>query len=310
VAATARTSTLKVVGDPERDRWAEWILHRRHGGDPEERKAHLATLAPVREKVLANAGIVDGDTVLDVGAGDGLIAFGALEQTGPKGKVIISDVSRDLLDVCRSLAREMGVEDRCDFVPASAENLARIVDSSVDIVTTRSVLIYVQEKQRALNEFHRVLKPGGRFSIFEPINAYFPPSSSFFWNYDVTPLADLAAKVRDVYKRAQPRDSDPMMNFDERDLLEFAQQAGFDEVQLDLHVEIVPGVWWGTWEAFVNASGNPLAPTVAEAMAEALTPQEAAEFEAYLRPLVDAKQGVKREAVAYVWGRKQPPSHE
>lgn len=204
----------------------------------------------------------------------------------------------------------MDAEDRCDFVPASAENLTGIADSSVDIVTTRSVLIYVQDKQRALNEFHRVLQPGGRFSIFEPINAYFHSSPNLFWNYDVTPVADLATKVRSVYQRAQPRDSDPMMNFDERNLLEFAQKAGFEEVQLNLHVEIVPGVWWGSWEAFVKASGNPLAPTVAEAMAEALTPQEAAKFEAYLRPLVDAKHGVRQEAVAYVWGRKQPPPYE
>jgi len=95
-----------------------------------------------------------------------------------------------------------------------------------------------------------------------------------------------------------------MMNFDERDLLEFARQAGFEEIQLDLHVEIIPGVWWGSWVAFVKASGNPLAPTLQEAMAEVLTSDESEEFEGYLRPLVDAKRGMKREAVAYMWGRK------
>src|SRR5439155_20092992 len=135
-----------------------------------------------------------------------------------------------------------GVEDRCQFVLASADNLAGIADSSVDVITTRSVLIYVGDKQRALNEFHRVLKPGGRFSIFEPINAYFPSSPDFFWNYDVRPVADLAATLRAIYERAQPRDSDPMMNFDERDLLDFARHAGFEELRMDLHVEIVPGV--------------------------------------------------------------------
>ncbi len=65
----------------------EWILNRRHGGDPEERKAHLETLAPVRERVLENASIHEGDIVLDMGAGDGLIAFGALERVGSHGKV-------------------------------------------------------------------------------------------------------------------------------------------------------------------------------------------------------------------------------
>lgn len=293
------------MGVPERDCWAEWILSRRHGGDLEDRKVHLEELEPVRERVLQNAGIRQGETVLDVGAGDGLIAFGALERVGPEGRVIFTDVSRDLLDVCRRLARDVGVEDRCQFVRASAENLAGIANSSVDVVTTRSVLIYVEDKERVFTEFHRVLKPGGRFSIFEPINAYFPPSQELFWNYDARPVADLAAKLRAVYERAQPRDSDPMMNFSERDLLDFARRAGFEELQMDVHVEIVPGVWWGSWQAFVNASGNPLAPTLAEAMAEALTPAEAAQFEAHLRPLVEAKQGVKRWAVVYLWGRKQ-----
>jgi len=292
------------VGVPDRDRWAGWILNRRHGGDPDERKAHLETLSPVQEKVLQNAEIAGGETVLDVGAGDGLVAFGAVERVGPQGRVILSDISADLLEVCRSLAKERGVEDRCRFVQASAENLARIADSSVDVVTTRSVLIYVGDKQRALDEFHRVLKPGGRLSIFEPINAYFPSSPDFFWNYDARPIADLAATLRAIYERAQPRDSDPMMNFDERDLLDFARQAGFGELRMELHVEIVPGVWWGSWEAFVKASGNPLAPTLAEAMADAFTPEEADSFQAYLRPLVEAKQGTKRWAVAYLRGRK------
>jgi hypothetical protein len=148
------------------------------------------------------------------------------------------------------------------------------------------------------------MKPGGRLSIFEPINSYFPRSPNFFWNYDVTPVAELVAKVRAVYERAQPRDTDPMLNFDDRDLLAMAQRAGFTEPHLELQVAIVPGVWWTSWSAFLKASGNPLAPTLEEAMAEALTPEEASTLEAYLRPLVDAKQGVRREANAYLWGHK------
>lgn len=42
-------------------------------------------------------------------------------------------------------------------------------DNSVDVVTVRSVLIYVQEKQNAFREFHRVLKPEGRLSIFQAL---------------------------------------------------------------------------------------------------------------------------------------------
>jgi len=49
-----------------------------------------------------------------------------------------------------------------------ADDLAAIPDASVDVVTTRSVLIYVRDKRRAFGEFARVLRPGGWISIFEP----------------------------------------------------------------------------------------------------------------------------------------------
>ncbi len=92
------------------------MLERRHGGDPEDLKAPLDFLAPVRNRVLANAALTGGETLLDVGAGDGLIAFGALEIVGEGGRVVFSDISRDLLDHSRSLARQMGMLDWCEFV--------------------------------------------------------------------------------------------------------------------------------------------------------------------------------------------------
>ena len=156
--------------DRELDQWAQWLLHRRHGGDPEELERTLAYLCPIRDRVLDHAGLREGETLLDVGCGDGLIAFGALERVGPSGMVIFSDISQDLLDHSHALAEQMGVLDRCQFLRARAEDLAAILDSSVDVVTTRSVLIYVADKPRAFTEFFRVLRPGGRISLFEPIN--------------------------------------------------------------------------------------------------------------------------------------------
>jgi arsenite methyltransferase len=72
---------------------------------------------------------------------------------------------------CRETAEAMGVSERCSFVRASAEDLTGIADASVDVVTTRSVLIFVADKDRAFGEFFRVLTPGGRASLHEPINA-------------------------------------------------------------------------------------------------------------------------------------------
>lgn len=57
------------------DKWTLWMLHKRFGGDSEVQKKALEFLGQVRDKVLQNAKVVEGNTVLDVGTGDGLIAF-------------------------------------------------------------------------------------------------------------------------------------------------------------------------------------------------------------------------------------------
>ena len=149
------------MAEPARDRWAEWLLERRFGGDTGRREEFLDGLVLWRDRVLENAAVAEGDTLLDVGAGDGLIAFGALDLVGENGRIIFSDISQDLLNHSRGLAEEVGDLDRCCFVCASAEYLDGIDDNSVDAVTTRSVLIYVEDKRRAFEEFSASSSPEG-----------------------------------------------------------------------------------------------------------------------------------------------------
>jgi arsenite methyltransferase len=289
----------------ERDLWAEWLLHRRFGGDKEELQRMLDFLYPVRDKVLANARITEGETLLDVGAGDGLIAFGAIEHIGEHGQIIFSDVSEDLLDIDQSISDQLGIASQCQFVRAPAENLAPIAGASVDIVTTRSVLIYVADKQRAFAEFFRVLRPGGRVSLFEPINRFgYSERPNKFSGHDVTPVEDIAAKVRALYRQRQPLDEDSMLNFDERDLLAFAEQAGFAEWHLEFRVdtETMPP---RRWETLSQTAFNPRMPTLTEAMAEVLTPAETERFAAYLKPLVEQGGGTMAFASAYLWAVKR-----
>lgn len=264
----------------------------------------LPDLKAFREQILTHVYLKAGDVLLDVGTGTGLIAFGALELVGEPGQVLFSDISQDVLDHCQALVAERGVLERCQFVCASAEQLAPVADDSVDAVTARSVLIYVADKQHAFQEFFRVLKPGGRLSIFEPINRFaFPEPPHLFFGYDVTPVQDLAQRIQTVYNANQPCGSDPMTDFDERDLLSLAERAGFLEVHLDLQVTIEPHTP-KPWDGFVERVPNPLAPTLAEAMGEALTAEEAERFSASLRPLVEAGRGTDRMSLAYLWASK------
>jgi arsenite methyltransferase len=286
------------------DKWAEWLLQRRHGGDPQRHQAILEDLAAVRDRVIEHADIRIGDVVLDVGAGTGLIAFAALDPVGPSGKVIFSDVSSQLLEASRARAQELGVAGRCRFVAAGAEDLAPIADRSVDVVTTRSVLIYVRDKPRAFAEFFRALRAHGRISFHEPINRLmFPEPASEFLGYQVAAVQDLADKVK-AFGEDCEGDESPMIDFDEQDLLSLAEGAGFREIHLELHQQVATHRAPMSWESFLSTSGNPLAPTYGETIAGALGPAERARFEEHMRPLVEGGDMVRRLAVAEIWAEK------
>src|SRR5258708_2729211 len=102
------------------DIWSRWLLDRRFGSDPQRMKIVMDFLNPIRDTVLSHADLHNGDTMLDVGCGDGLLAFGALNNTDV-ARMIFSDISQDLLDHAQHLAQEMGVADRCEFLWASAD---------------------------------------------------------------------------------------------------------------------------------------------------------------------------------------------
>jgi ubiquinone/menaquinone biosynthesis C-methylase UbiE len=290
---------------PKQDVWKAWLLERRFAGDEERLQQALHDfLYPVRDKILDNTNLKENETLLDVGCGDGLVAFGALARFDA-GRVVFSDISQELLDHSAQLVQEMGTAERCDFVQASADDLAGIADCSVDVVTTRSVLIYVADKGKAFQEFYRVLKGNGRLSIFEPINRFgYPEPRHIFNGYDVTSIMEITDKIKSVYLALQPPETDPMLNFDERDLFALAETAGFSEIHLELKLEHKISTKHWEWDQYINSAWNPKIPALAEAMAQVLTAAEKETFVAYFRPLAEAGGTVSRSATAYLWATK------
>jgi len=266
----------------------------------------LDHLSPIREKLLLHANLSDGQTLLDVGCGDGLIGFGALQNT--PCRVVFSDISQDLLEHTQTIAKDSGWIDRCEFVEASAENLRAIGDESVDTVAVRSVLIYVTDKQSALNAFHRVLKVEGKLAIFEPVNGFrYPEPFGTFGGISVAPVADIAEKVKSVYLRLQTPKDDPLFT-DERQLLDFAEQAGFKRIHVEFHAEIKPFAemtdWNSDWETLMRVAPNPRAPTFEDAMQEALTPTEMTALVSHMRPLYEQRCGTCAHAFTYLFATK------
>jgi len=295
---------------PGQDQWARWLLRERFGGNEQQRDQVLAMLKPIRDRVLAGARVGMSDEVLDVGCGDGLLGLAAADRVGPSGRVSFIDVSAELVGQCRQLAEAAGVADRCDFVVAALPELVGIGDEMADVVVLRSVLIYVPDKAAALRHLHRVLRPGGRLSLFEPINGFgFPEPSGWLWGFDMSGLEPLSTAVHAAYVRHTSRGGpDPMLEFDERDLLQGAQSAGFTDLTLTYEAQIGsrhPSAG-SDLSTFLDSAANPTVPTFRQLLDEALTGPDRDLVERRIADQLTAGTGRTRQAVAYLTGRRLP----
>lgn len=115
---------------------------------------------------VATSGISSGDLVLDLAGGTGDIAKLMMPQIGTKGKVIIGDINQAMLDVGQDRMVDAGFFGRFECIQMNAEKLP-FEDNSIDAITMAFGLRNVTDKQQALNEMHRVLKPSGKAMVLE-----------------------------------------------------------------------------------------------------------------------------------------------
>ena len=109
------------------------------------------------------ARIMQGDTVIDLGSGAGNDCFVARHETGETGKVIGIDFTPIMVQKARENAEKLGYNN-VEFREGDIDNMP--VSSNVaDVVVSNCVLNLVPNKEKVIAEIHRVLKPGGHFSI-------------------------------------------------------------------------------------------------------------------------------------------------
>lgn len=185
----------------------------------------LAVLAQTRDRVLDGARIEAGERVLDVGAGTGLLTLGAVERVGPDGEVVALDPSVDCLEELRREATAPNVT----YLVGDAEVLP-LPDVSVDVALTRSVLIYVDALDEVARELFRVVRPGGRVSLFEPLNRR---ATYTVDAVDWSPLGELGERVRRDERQFVEHD-DPLSRLDAGELAELLCAAGFADVDADV----------------------------------------------------------------------------
>jgi demethylmenaquinone methyltransferase/2-methoxy-6-polyprenyl-1,4-benzoquinol methylase len=115
---------------------------------------------------VGTSGVRPGDRVLDLAGGTGDIAALLLPRVGEKGEVVVGDINAAMLRTGRDRLLDRGLHARLRWAQLNAEALP-FPDTSFDAVTIAFGLRNVTDKQAALAEMHRVLKPGGRVLILE-----------------------------------------------------------------------------------------------------------------------------------------------
>lgn len=104
-----------------------------------------------------------GDHVLDIASGRGAVLFPTAEAVGAGGRVVGIDISGEMVRRTLAGAQGMGLAN-VNLSPMDAEQL-KFPDESFDVVVGGFFLFFLPHPQRALTEFHRVLKPGGKLAI-------------------------------------------------------------------------------------------------------------------------------------------------
>ncbi len=115
---------------------------------------------------VAVSGIRRGDKVLDLAGGTGDIAALLAPVVGKEGEVIVGDINAAMLEVGRDRLTDRGMVTGIDWAQANAEYLP-FADNTFDAVTMAFGLRNVTDKNRALADICRVLKPGGRALVLE-----------------------------------------------------------------------------------------------------------------------------------------------
>lgn len=115
---------------------------------------------------VATSGVRPGQRVLDLAGGTGDITALLSPRVGDTGLVVLGDINAHMLEVGRDRLLDRGVFANVRFARVNAEALP-FPDGSFDLVTIAFGLRNVTDKDAALREMRRVLRPGGRVLVLE-----------------------------------------------------------------------------------------------------------------------------------------------
>jgi demethylmenaquinone methyltransferase/2-methoxy-6-polyprenyl-1,4-benzoquinol methylase len=180
---------------------------------------------------VAVSGVRRGDRVLDLAGGTGDIAALLKPVVGEDGEVVVGDINAAMLGVGRDRLTDRGLVGGIRWAQMNAEALP-FPDNSFDAITIAFGLRNVTDKDTALADMCRILKPGGRLLVLEFSRVKNETFSKLydFHSFKILPrLGSLFAGDADSYQYlAESIRKHP----DQETLKGMMQHAGFGHVEV------------------------------------------------------------------------------
>ena len=176
-------------------------------------EAVLASLGCGNPTALADLRL--GEVVLDLGSGGGIDVLLSARRVGPTGKAYGLDMTDEMLALACENQRNAGVEN-VEFLKGEIEHIP-LPDHSVDVIISNCVVNLSTDKDSALAEAFRVLKPGGRFAVS-----------------DVLFQGDMSRVPRTLLDDADAWSACISGALEERDFLDRLRRAGVDDPSIEV----------------------------------------------------------------------------
>ena len=116
-------------------------------------------LKPAHDLLFDCANIQQGQKIIDIACGTGLISFRAAAATGNNGFVLGTDISEKMVELADKTSKENNIGN-IRFERMDAEEL-KVNDEEFDVAICALGLMYAPSPVNALKEMYRVLKKGG-----------------------------------------------------------------------------------------------------------------------------------------------------
>jgi ubiquinone/menaquinone biosynthesis C-methylase UbiE len=194
--------------------------------------------APLTEALIADAGISEGQTVLDVAGGAGEPSLTIAERVGPAGAVTCTDAVAEMVAAAESEAQRRGLTN-LTFQQCVADSLP-FESKSFDAVVCRLGVMFFPDPLAALREMLRVTKPAGSVALA-------------VWHQDeLNSFTHIVTDVMSRYVESPPADPDAPGAFrfaEPGKLASVLRNAGASDVgERVLHFQIEaplsPGEFW------------------------------------------------------------------